>query len=368
MRPLVSIIVNNYNYERYLTQAIESALNQDYPHIEVLVVDDGSTDGSRELIEKYVPRVRPIYKENGGQASAFNKGFQESKGELILFLDADDLLLPHAVKRGVACWRSGVASVQWVLQGLDAKGQTLDVYFPLWNCDIPEGELAHYVARYGMYPHPPTSGLLFSREALETIMPIDEKFWRISADAPLYTAVPFLGKVLLIKEPLGYYRLHGNNLWNNPKPDIERTRRKIMHDLEKAKIIRQYAEKLGIKPSPYLGHSNPYILLDRILLYALGIDLEPERKDTLKRLVKWGIRASFTYPSVPFFRRRIRLAMNFLEFLFIRNKNRILRVILSRRYPESTPEQIESYIRDLLLQAQKIASQEVSATSKIGAS
>lgn len=366
MHPLVSIIVNNYNYERYLAEAIESALNQYYPHIEVWVVDDGSTDGSRQLIEKYVPHVRPIYKQNGGQASAFNRGFQEAKGDLILFLDADDVLFPNAVQKGVACWHSGVSAVQWPLQGLDASGQLLEIYFPQQNRNIPENELARYVARYGMYPHPPTSGLLFSREALEAIMPIDEKFWRISADAPLYTAVPFLGKVVFINEPLGYYRLHGNNLWNNPKPNVERTRRRIMHDLEKAKIIRQYAEKLGIKPSPYLGHSNPYILLDRILIHALGIDLEPGYKDTLGRLVMWGIQASFICPSVPFFRRRIRLAINFLEFLLARDKNEILRIILSRRYPESTPEQIESYIQDLLLQAHKIKNQEVLATPQIG--
>jgi glycosyltransferase involved in cell wall biosynthesis len=91
--PLVSIIINNYNYDRYVRMAIESALHQSWQNVEVIVVDDGSTDKSREIIQKYEHKARIILKENGGQGSAFNAGFAESKGEIILFLDADDMLL-----------------------------------------------------------------------------------------------------------------------------------------------------------------------------------------------------------------------------------------------------------------------------------
>ncbi len=74
-KPLVSILINNYNYGRFLSKAIDSALNQEYQNIEVIVVDDGSTDDSRKIIESYGERIKPVLKENGGQASAFNAGF-----------------------------------------------------------------------------------------------------------------------------------------------------------------------------------------------------------------------------------------------------------------------------------------------------
>jgi glycosyltransferase involved in cell wall biosynthesis len=95
--PLVSVIINNYNYGRFLQDAIDSALNQTYSHTEVIVVDDGSTDNSREILASYGDKITPVLKENGGQASAFNAGFAASQGDIICFLDSDDIFLPEKV-------------------------------------------------------------------------------------------------------------------------------------------------------------------------------------------------------------------------------------------------------------------------------
>src|SRR5688500_10169891 len=117
MDPLASVIINNYNYGRYLGAAIDSALAQTYPHTEVVVVDDGSTDDSRQVIAGYGERVVPVLKENGGQASAFNAGFAASRGDVVLFLDADDLLLPGAVAAAVAHLADPeVVKVHWPLR------------------------------------------------------------------------------------------------------------------------------------------------------------------------------------------------------------------------------------------------------------
>src|ERR1700719_288784 len=89
-RALVSIIIPNYNYARYLRIAIDSALAQTYAPVEVIVVDDGSTDNSREVIESYGDRITPIIKTNGGHGSALNAGYAASRGEIVIFLDADD--------------------------------------------------------------------------------------------------------------------------------------------------------------------------------------------------------------------------------------------------------------------------------------
>src|SRR5260221_12358121 len=93
-----SIIVTSYNYERFLGHAIESALAQTHGETEVIVVDDGSTDGSRRVIDAFGNRITSVPKANAGQASAFNAGFAASSGEIVPFLDSDDVLLPTATE------------------------------------------------------------------------------------------------------------------------------------------------------------------------------------------------------------------------------------------------------------------------------
>ena len=95
--PLVSVIINNYNYGHFLGEAIDSVLNQTYPNIEIVVVDDGSTDNSREIISSYQEKIISVLKENGGQASAFNAGFAASRGDIIFMLDSDDIFVPEKV-------------------------------------------------------------------------------------------------------------------------------------------------------------------------------------------------------------------------------------------------------------------------------
>lgn len=97
-RPLVSIIIPNYNYSDFVASAIESALNQSYPNVETIVVDDGSTDNSVAVITTFAGRIQLIAKENGGLSSARNAGIRVARGELLLFLDSDDMLLPGAIE------------------------------------------------------------------------------------------------------------------------------------------------------------------------------------------------------------------------------------------------------------------------------
>src|SRR5262245_16427358 len=111
---LASVIISNFNYARYVANAIDSALAQTYPCLEVIVVDDGSTDESREVIASYGARIQALCKENGGQASALNAGFQVSRGEVVIFLDADDTLLAQAVELAIhACRPVDVAKAHW---------------------------------------------------------------------------------------------------------------------------------------------------------------------------------------------------------------------------------------------------------------
>lgn len=99
MTLLVSVIIPNYNYEDFVGAAIESALGVDWPDIEVIVVDDGSTDHSRAVIERYPDRIRAIFlQKNAGRVVACNLGFARSRGEVVMFLDSDDMLHPSTMR------------------------------------------------------------------------------------------------------------------------------------------------------------------------------------------------------------------------------------------------------------------------------
>ena len=211
--PRVSVAINNYNYARYLGEAIASALAQSRPPDEVVVVDDGSTDGSREVIASYGDAVVPVLRSNGGQAAAMNTGFEASRGDVVIFLDSDDRLLPNAVERAVAGLRSGdVGRAGWDVRLIDACGnlaghRSFD--------DAPDGDIRDRLREEGpqglVFSCPPTSANSWWREALREVFPIPEASWRISADTYLLAAVPLSHPVAHLHEVLTEYRLHGAN-------------------------------------------------------------------------------------------------------------------------------------------------------------
>lgn len=215
-RPLVSIIINNYNYAQFLGAAIESGLNQTYPDQEVIVVDDGSTDNSREIIAGYGSRVVPVLKPNGGQASAFNAGFAASKGEIICFLDADDVFLPEkatAVVKAIADYHESVwcfhplKLVDQELQPLETANYPGTVTECDLRLDIKQGRLQ------GKLPFsiPATSGLCFTRSLLQQILPMPEAEAIALNDSYLQFTAIALGKGLALGKELSLRRVHDHN-------------------------------------------------------------------------------------------------------------------------------------------------------------
>jgi hypothetical protein len=206
----VSIIVNNFNYARFVEAAVESALGQTYHDCEVIIVDDGSTDGSREILERFERRTVLILKENGGQASALNASLPVARGELIAFLDSDDALFPYAIEKAVDAWQSGVAKVQFPLEILDQHNQATGLRMP--REALSDGSLMTEFLKAGRYVTAPTSGNLFSRTFLEKIFPIPEDDWAETADGYINTCAPFHGRIVALAEPLGFYRIHGSSM------------------------------------------------------------------------------------------------------------------------------------------------------------
>jgi glycosyltransferase involved in cell wall biosynthesis len=217
--PLVSIIINNYNYARFLPAAIESALGQSYSHKEIVIVDDGSTDESQEIILRQEYRVVPILKRNGGQASALNVGVAQSRGKIICFLDSDDCWYPDKVARIVEIIeREGGDSrpllVHHLLEILDqSTGEMTGQY--MGNRHKSPYNLYDLARRYRFIPYiaGPTSGISINRALANLLFPLPEHRASISADDFVVLGASLVGELHSLNAVLGSYRVHDRNAW-----------------------------------------------------------------------------------------------------------------------------------------------------------
>ena len=203
---LVSILVNNHNYGAYVVDAVRSALDQTYPHIEVIVIDDGSTDDSMaRLAVLDDPRLLVIGQSNGGQGAAYNAGWRLASGQYILFLDSDDLLDPGAVEQSVAAFGPETVKVQFALRVIDAQGRQSGRIHPP---ELDTLGFTRMVERYGLYAGPPGSGNLFARRFVDAVMPIQpESSFRSGADGWCILMAPFYGAIASLARPGGSYRV-----------------------------------------------------------------------------------------------------------------------------------------------------------------
>ena len=222
--PRVSVVISNYNYERYVAAAVDSALAQTCPDCEIIVVDDGSTDGSRAALDRYRadPRVKVILQENGGQAVAMNVGFAAARGEIVIFLDSDDALKPETAETVLAHWRPGLSRCQFALEVIDGDNRRLGLH--PFSQMMEDGDVHGKLLLGGYFRFIPTSGNAFSRAALEPIFPIPIEEWRLCADTYLVTMSTAYGEVLNIGTPLGFYRIHEANNWYREVLDPEHLR------------------------------------------------------------------------------------------------------------------------------------------------
>lgn len=217
--PLVSVIINNYNYGRFLADAINSILEQTYQNIELIVVDDGSTDNSREVIAGYGDKLVSVIKKNGGQASAINQGFAIATGEIVIFLDSDDILLPEIVQCVVTAFTSqpNVAKVQYRLRKINAIGQPTEEIVPAKHWHMPSGDLREKILKSPNYTWPPTSGNAFASVALRQILPMPESIFRAAVDIYLNDLAVMFGLLVSLEQVGAYYRMHGENDSKNLK-------------------------------------------------------------------------------------------------------------------------------------------------------
>ena len=280
---LVSVIISNYNNSRYLEECINSARKQTYKHLEIIVVDDGSTDDSVKIIKALAAedkRIRLIEQDNGGQASAMNTGFAASGGEIISFMDSDDFWAEDKIERTLEVFANGeYVLVQHNCQIVDGSSQKSSQTWP--NVVLSGDILTQYFAqnRTGFYAA--TSGISCTRQVLEKIFPLDEEEWRICADVALTRPVPIFGQIYTFKDILGYYRVHDSNEWMNSPQQNDF----LNNELRAAKYTNKWLEKEKI---------NDRIDVEKIInLYldnrTFSLDESTFMLDYIKEETKFGL-------------------------------------------------------------------------------
>src|SRR5208282_4921635 len=206
--PFVTVLIDTYNHERFIEQAINSVLEQDFPlsGAEIIVVDDGSTDRTPELIRQFEPRVRLLRKKNGGQASAFNAGIPEARGGIVAFLDGDDWWAPNKLSSVVEAMRSnpalGIVGHGITMVHLDGREQSeiLREGFR-FRADTVGGARLFRLRRSFLG----TSRMTIRTSLLRRIGPVPEAVV-IQADEYLFTLAASLADGQVLPDALTYYR------------------------------------------------------------------------------------------------------------------------------------------------------------------
>jgi glycosyltransferase involved in cell wall biosynthesis len=296
-QPTVSVLICNYNYERFVGQAIASALAQTWQHTEVVVVDDGSSDGSWQVIGSFGDKVRAIRRANGGQGAAYNTALQAGRGDWVIWLDSDDLLDADCIARCVEQMDQGIHKVAFRMRVIDADGRPSGNNIPF---TLHRGDVRDTLLRFGFYAGPPGSGNLYRRASIEPFFPLDEKLWAMGADTVPFMVAAAAGPVAAIDGPLASYRVHRSrsgsdagvfgNEFGTPADAL------IKEDHRRGQALRMIA--------PLLGHDGaaPWLLMPthvrtRVISWRTARAAHPYAGDSAWSLMQLVWRSVAAWPG-----------------------------------------------------------------------
>jgi glycosyltransferase involved in cell wall biosynthesis len=279
----LSIIIANYNYCDFVGAAIESALAVDWPDKEVIIVDDASTDASRDIIQGFCGRVTAYFRPKSHQLGAHIFGFEQSSGEIIIFLDSDDLLEPEVMREIAKVWRPGVAKVQYRMNLIDATGAQLGFAIPQFPPREDPKRLRRAFLRTMAYTTPPGSGNAYSRDFVRNVFAFGPTIPQ--SDASFLTLAPILGDVLTIRKPLGRYRVHDASYGGMRSLDASKLRKQLYQDVEKARLFARVCGQVAIPVRHDPLRYNLNHLQYRIASYLVEPSAHPFPEDTRSRLV-----------------------------------------------------------------------------------
>lgn len=209
MKPKVSVIIPVYNGEKYIRHAIQSVIDQTYPNLEILVVDDGSIDGTKDVVTNSFPSILYLRQENKGAAAARNLGIKKSTGEYIAFLDSDDVWLPQKVARQMeAIAKNPAIKISHTNIKIKVDGQMRDTAYPVSHQEgrIFENLLLHTGSVV-------CSTLLIKKECFEKVGYFDEEL-RTAEDVHLFLRLAYYYDFHFLNDPLTIKVHHDANLTN----------------------------------------------------------------------------------------------------------------------------------------------------------
>jgi glycosyltransferase involved in cell wall biosynthesis len=297
----VSIIVVNYNNERFVAAAIDSALSQNHPLCEVIVVDDCSTDNSRAIIAHYCDRIRSVLREtNGHQTAALNSAWPLARHSILIFLDSDDLLSPHAAGTVASVWTTATVKAQFPLASIDEAGHRIRHAAPKYPPNLDTATLRAQLLHTGQSHSSPGSGNAYSRSLLDRVshdggfdLKNSRDYWM---DNILECNAPFYGEVVTIYEPLACYRKHDSNLFYSNTLDHARFEKMAHTCILKLDYLSLRCRFWGIEFDVAAARDRSLHLLECRLAAAKlapgGTPHEPIRS-TLSR----AVRACYTTPG-----------------------------------------------------------------------
>jgi len=298
-KPLVSALIDTYNQERFIEQALVSVLEQGLSpsELEIVVVDDGSTDNTASLVAKFAPRVRYIRKKNGGQASAFNAAIPETNAPIVSFLDADDWWAPGKLRAVLDAFQQnpGIAAVGHGYFAVREETSPPESVVPkrTYYLDLKNAEAVREACSGRVFLG--TSKLSVRGRLLDQIGPIPEALF-FCADGPLMSLAFALGGAMVLDQALCFYRLHRGNLYASLSASSESLRRKY-------EVCRAYLEFLSssLKSAGVSQDTvSAYVKPDQLECERLRIILEKGWPWETFALELRRFRVSYEQPSISY--------------------------------------------------------------------
>jgi glycosyltransferase involved in cell wall biosynthesis len=302
----LSVIIANHNYADFVGSAIESALAIDWPDKEVIVVDDASTDRSRQVIDGFSRKVAAFFRPKTNQLGCHMFGFRQSTGDVIIFLDADDLLEPEVMQEVARVWRPVVSKVQFRMNVINSAGIQLGTAIPQFpRMENPE-RLRRTFLRTMAYTTPPGSGNAYSRNFVREAFGFSPSIPQ--SDAVLLTLAPILGDVLTIRKPLARYRSHDASYSAMPSLDASKLRERLHQDVEKARLFANVGRQLRLPVSRDPLRYSLNHLQYRLASYLVEPSAHSFPDDTMSGLVYRLVSSASTSSQMPLRDRAILIA------------------------------------------------------------
>ncbi len=236
--PLVSVVMTSYNHEKYIASAVDSITSQSYDNVQLIVVDDGSTDSSADIIRKRAKDKGFLFveKKNGGLVSTINEGFKYVKGDYVVFHGSDDISVNDRIKIQVD-QLSRFPSVGYLnsnLRFIDELGNPFDVLYK----EDTDAEIYTFDDFMRGRAHSTIVSCMFRRSALEKVMPLDESL--LSEDFQLFMKITYAGYQCLAWEtvPIINYRVHKAGLSKTKLPALMRAQMRMIEEYKDHRYYR----------------------------------------------------------------------------------------------------------------------------------